>query len=450
MEDTALIDLSERGQHRQLKKILGVTFGIAVTVGGMIGLGILRTPGTVATQLPGTWLILAIWLAGGLYSLLGVFSAAELGVSVPRAGGWYVFTRRAFGELPGFTTGWLDLFAYPAGFAITALTIGEYIGKLFPQLAEYPKATGLTCIIGVAFVNWVGLAWGSRFQEILSFLKSAVLVVITIAAFTIGSSQPMVADTGSHGLVTVAAIVIALQAVIFTYDGWYAAIYFSEECRDHSKLPRSMIWAVVLVTVIYLLINAALLYALPIASIASSTLPVADLANSVFGIYGDRIVTLLAIITLLSLMNANLLTGPRIIFALSRDGLFIDKLAEVNSGGTPGLALLLLVGVSIPLILTGSFDAILAVSAFLFIAMYMLGFLALIVLRKKEPDLARPYKAFGYPWSTLIVLLGSAAFLVAAVSTDTVNALYALGLIFMTIPFYYLIKLVNRRSAGSS
>jgi APA family basic amino acid/polyamine antiporter len=245
----------------------------------------------------------------------------------------------------------------------------------------------------------------------------------------------------------IAAIVIALQSVIYTYDGWYSAIYFSEESKDRTSIPRSMVAAILLVTVIYVLVNAALLYALPIEKLASSTLPVADLANQIFGVYGDKIVTVLAVITLLSLLNANLLTGPRIIFAMSRDGLFTDSVADVNTGGTPSTALLLTVGLSIPVILTGSFETILAVTAFLFIVLYVSGFLAVIVLRWKEPDLERPYRAIGHPWTTGVVLLGSFAFMIAALVTDTQNSLYAIGLIILSIPFYYLVKWINRRTS---
>jgi APA family basic amino acid/polyamine antiporter len=179
-------------------------------------------------------------------------------------------------------------------------------------------------------------------------------------------------------------------------------------------------------------------------NLASSTLPVADLANRIFGIYGDKVVTVLALITLLSLLNANLLTGPRIIFAMSRDGLFADRIADVNEGGTPSTALLLTIGLTIPVILTGSFETILAVTAFLFIVLYVSGFLAVIVLRRKEAELERPYRAFGYPWTTCVVLLGSLAFMLAAILTDTVNTLYAIGLIILSIPFYYLVKRINR------
>jgi APA family basic amino acid/polyamine antiporter len=434
----------------QLKRILGISFGIAVTIGGMIGLGILRTPGSVAAQLASPWLILGVWILGGAYALFGAFSVAELGVSIPRTGGWYAYSRRAFGEYAGFAAGFMDYIAYPATLAITAITIADYGASLFPGISGSVKSAAIAALLGVAFVNWLGLKWGSRFQELLSFAKAGVFVAIVVAAFVFGeSSSGSNSSTLVHAspMSLIAAIVIALQSVIYTYDGWYSAIYFSEESKDRTSIPRSMVAAIVLVTVIYVLINAALLYALPIEKLASSTLPVADLANQIFGVYGDKIVTILAVITLLSLLNANLLTGPRIIFAMSRDGLFTDRIADVNAGGTPSTALLFTVALSIPVILTGSFETILAVTAFLFIVLYVTGFLAVIVLRWKEPDLERPYRAIGHPWTTGVVLLGSFAFMIAALVTDTQNSLYAVGLIILSIPFYYLVKWINRRTS---
>lgn len=446
--ENSKLSSDEAAQANHLKRILGISFGVAVTIGGMIGLGILRTPGSVAAQLSSPWLILAVWVIGGLYALFGVFSVAELGVSIPRTGGWYAYSRRAFGEYGGFAAGFMDYVAYPATLAITAMTIAEYGALLFPGISGSLKVIAIVALLGVGFVNWLGLKWGSRFQELLSFAKAGVFVAIVAAAFLLGansSDSNPVPGVFTSPMSAVAAVVIALQSVIYTYDGWYSAIYFSEESKDRTSIPRSMVLAVLLVTVIYVSINAALLYALPMEKLATSTLPVADLANQVFGVYGDKIVTILALITLLSLLNANLLTGPRIIFAMSRDGLFADRVADVNAGGTPSTALLLTVALSIPVILTGSFETILAVTAFLFIVLYVSGFLAVIVLRWKEPELDRPYRSLGYPWTTAVVLLGSFAFMIAALVTDTKNSLYAVGLIILTIPLYYLVKWTNTR-----
>jgi len=201
-----------------------------------------------------------------------------------------------------------------------------------------------------------------------------------------------------------------------------------------------MFMAVGLVAVIYLLVNFALIYVLPMSELAASELPVAAAADLIFGSNGKFVITILAVVTLLSILNSNLLSGPRILFAMSRDGLFAAKAAEVNRGGTPWFGLLLTIGASLPLIFLGSFETLLAITAFLFILLYVSGYVSLLILRKKERERQRPYKAWGYPWTTIIVLVGSIAFLAGAVAADTTNALYALFLMILSYPAYLVTK----------
>ena len=438
------------GERNQLLHILGVTFGIAVTIGGMIGLGILRTPGSVAASLQNIGLILLVWLLGGVYSLFATVAAAELGTAVPKDGGWYVFARRAFGEYAGFAVGWMDWTGYPTGYALGALVSAEYFTVLFPEAAGSKTIIAIVILLGLGLLNLLGLRVGSRLQEITSFGKALILLIVIGAAFFMGGSPTAdatpisAAPTAATGLL--AAFVIAMQGVIYTYDGWYAAIYFSEENKSPSvSLPKSMISAVLLVTVIYLLINAALVYVLPLDRLAASELPVADVAEVAFGPNGKIVMTVFAIVALLSILNSNLLSGPRIIFAMARDGLLFRKAAEVNEGGTPAVALAISVLCGVPLILLGSFDTLLAINAFTFILLYLSGFTALIVLRRREPDLERPFRAWGYPWTTIVVILGSVAFLVGAVLGDTMNALYALMLIAACYPLYLVAKWLSGR-----
>jgi APA family basic amino acid/polyamine antiporter len=188
-----------------------------------------------------------------------------------------------------------------------------------------------------------------------------------------------------------------------------------------------------------------LLYVLPVDRLAASELPVADVAEVVFGSHGKTVMTVLAIVTLLSILNSNLLSGPRIIFAMARDGLLSNKAATVNKGGTPAVGLVISVLCGVPLILLGSFETLLAISAFNFILLYLSGFAALMVLRRREPALERPFRAWGYPWTTIIVMLGSVAFLVGAVLGDTMNALYALFLIAASYPLYLIAKWASSR-----
>lgn len=438
------------GQRGKLLKILGVTFGIAVTIGGMIGLGIFRTPGVVAGQLGNAWLILTVWVIAGLYAIAGTVSVAELSTSMPTAGGWYVYARRAFGEYGGFVIGWVDWIAACATISFVAITISEYLPKLVPGLAGSIKAIALATICTFALLNWLGLRVGSRVQELTSFLKVAAFLVLIAAAFIYGGQSAPDATqttlTTPVGLTAIfVAVMLALQAVIFTYDGWYSAIYFAEENSDPARnLPRAMVFGVVSVMVIYLLINLAYLYVLPLSQFAASDLPAGDVAQIVFGPRGGQIISLIALISLSSIINLNLMYSPRILFSMSRDGLFWSRAATVNGGGTPVLALFLTSIVGVILAATGTFEMLLSITAFLIVMLYASGFLAIFILRRKEPDLPRPFKAWGYPWTPVIVLIVSTIFLVGQFISDTRNSLYAIGLVIASYPVFLIIRRSNK------
>jgi len=444
------------GQGGKLLKILGVTFGIAATIGGMIGLGILRTPGTVAGQLGSVRLILAVWAIAGLYALLGTISVAELSTSMPTAGGWYVYARRAFGDYGGFVVGWSDWISACAGISFMAITIGEYAPKLFPSLSGKVNVIALITIFVFGLLNWLGLRSGSRVQELTSYAKAAAFLFLIAACFIFGGQTPANVEpatlTAPVGITAIfAAVMLALQSVIFTYDGWYNAIYYAEENVDPARsLPRAMLFGVVSVMAIYLLVNLAFLYVLPLAQLAASDLPAGDAAQIVFGTWGSQAISLIALITLSSIINGNLLYCPRVLFSMSRDGLFWSKGAIVNKGGTPNIALLLTVITAIILASSGTFETLLSITAFLIVILYTSGFLAIFILRRREPDLPRPFKAWGYPWTTLIVLIGSIIFLVGQFISDTQNSLYAIGLVIASYPIFLIIKRSNRPDEDES
>ena len=434
----------------KLLKILGLTFGIAMTIGSMIGLGILRTPGLVAAQLPSATVIFLVWLGAAVYALLGTFAAAELASSISKAGGWYSYARRGMGEYAGFLVGWMDWLAFPIGIAAAAITIGDYAAGMTAALKGFESAIAIGVVVALNVLNWIGLRLGSRVQEVTSFAKAGVFILLIVACFVVGGSSPAESVAPSSpmplGLMaTLGAVVIALQGVIYTYDGWQNAAYFAEENDDPGRnLPKAMITGVIIVTVIYLLVNAAHLYVLEIPQLASSSLPVADAAEIVFGTYGKPVITALAIMSLISITNSSVMIAPRILFALSRDGLFVAKGADVNSGGTPSVGLAITAIFSLGLILIGSFETLLAMSAFMYVVGYLSGFVSLMLLRAREPELYRPFRMPLYPWSAILLLAASVAFLIGAVLNDTINAGYALILMILTYPFFLIVKRIRR------
>ena len=455
--------MSEPRSPGQLLSILGLGFGLAGAVGGTIGAGILRTPGLVAAQLPAPALVLAAWLLGGVYALLGAVCTAELAASLPRAGGWYVYAERAFGRWAGFLVGWTDWLAHCIGLAWVATTVGDYGAALLPErLSLHPLVPQVIALASLALFTAIqlgGVRAGSASQELLSLVKAGAFLALVAACFLL----PLPAGDGSHGsplagpvaqLLPGAATdagaaaeaplgltrallpaVLALQGVITTYDGWASPVYFAEEFTDPGRdLPRSLIGGVLAVLGLYLLINAALLHVLPLEQLARSSLPAADAARRLLGPLGGGVITAVALLALLGLINTVVMAAPRILYGLSRDGLFPAFAAAVNPGGTPLAALLLTVATAALLVLAGSFDRLLGMGAVLYVCLPLAGIAALVALRRREPELERPFRAWAHPLPALLVAGVSLAFLVGDLLGDAGDGLLALGLVLAGTP----------------
>ena len=414
-----------------LLRILGVAFGLAVIVGSTLGIGILRTPGLVAGQLASPSKILLVWLVGGLYTLLGAVCLTELGTMLPQAGGYYVYARRAFGDTVGFAVGWSDWITYCAVLGYVTIAMGEFTAVLIPSLTPVIKLVAVFVLVSFAALQWAGLRMSSRFQEVTTAVKFLAFLALVAACFAHAASAPVApapaADLPRAGLV---GLVIALQSVAITFGGWQSALYFTEEDSDPRRnLPRSMIGGVVSVLVIYLLVNVALLAVLPVADLARSTLPAADAAKVIFGGRGGQIITVLSLVSLPPLVNAIMMIGTRILFAMGRDGLLWRRAGAVSERGTPLIAALVTTAVAIVLIWSGTFQTLVAVASFFLAVNYCVSCLALITLRRREPEMERPFRAWGYPWSVGIVLAGAVAFLIGVLLGDTRTALVASGLL---------------------
>ncbi|HJQ33674.1 MAG TPA: APC family permease [Pyrinomonadaceae bacterium] len=443
------VQVKERGH---LLRVLGVVFGMAVTVGITIGMGILRTPGEVAGHLPNPWLFMGVWLLGGFYALFGAVSVAELGTMIPRSGGYYVFARRALGEYPSFVVGWSDWLSTCGTVAAVSLVIGEYSEAFTPSLAGRAAYVAAAVTLAFALLQWRGVRWGGRSQEVTSLLKTFAFGALIAACFAYGGSAggataaPVPTPEAAAGLGLLASLVLALQGVIYTYDGWHSAVYFGEEVEDAARnIPRAMVASVLLVIAIYLLFNAALLYVLPIGRLSGEKFAAGAAAGLVFGRSGAAVISALAIVSLLASVNGNALTAPRVIYAMSRDRLFWRGAARVNRGGSPTTALALSTAAALLMIVfSGKFERLMAALAFFFVTGHTLAFVSVFVLRRREPDAPRPYRAWGYPWTTALALAASVAFLCGAVASDTENSLYALGLLAASGPAYLVLRRAGR------
>lgn len=438
--------MSEAGDDDRghLLRLLGVAFGIAVTVGGTIGTGILRTPGMVAGHLPDPWLIAAAWLLGGGYAVLGTLSIVELGTALPAAGGFYVYARRAFGASVGFVVAWGDWLMQCASLAYVSVSVADLATTLAPTLTPIAPLLAIAPLALFALIQWLGLRESSLTQQATSLAKGLALLSFVAVCFAHGPAGPSsaagsAAAPGAGAFVfTVFGAVIALQSVIVTYDGWYMAIYFTEEDKDPTRhLPRSALLGVLATVAIYLLVNLALLRVLSVPELAASGLPVADAAQVIFGGAGGSIVTALALVSLLGLINAVLMSGTRVAYAVARDGGF-GPLARVSPSGTPGPALLFTTGASMLLALAFNFEQMIAISAALVVVVYVSGFLSLFVLRRREPNLPRPFRVPGYPWVPLVGLVGSLAFLAFNLVSDPRGSAWTAVLLALSYPAFRL------------
>jgi APA family basic amino acid/polyamine antiporter len=428
--------------------VLGTGFGLAVIVGNTIGAGILRTPGEIATQLPSVSLFLAIWVVGGLYILVNAISIAELGTMIPRSGGQYVFAHRALGNYAGFIVGWSDWLSTCGTTAAVAIVVGEYAGGLLPALAGRTVAIAVTVASVMAVLQWHGIRWGSTVQNTTSLLKALGFLLFIAACFLLGgSAQAAGASSPVPGVAvpTLAAVVIALQAVIYTYDGWTGVVYFSEEVVDPARdIPRALFGGVIAVIAIYLLMNLAVLYILPLSRIAGEPLAAGLAAQQIFGRYGDTIIRTLMIVSMISGINAYHLMATRVIFTMSRDGLVSDRIVRVNAGGTPTIALLLSTLVAVAFIMSGTFEQVISVLAVFFVFNYALSFISVFVLRRREPDTPRPFRVWLWPWPTLLSLVGSIAFLIGVVVADPRTSAQSLVLLALSWPAFKLSQRFHR------
>jgi APA family basic amino acid/polyamine antiporter len=459
--DPSTLSLRLRKDRGKLLQILGVGFGIAVAVGNAISAGIVRTPGDIAARLPNHWLFFSVWFVGAFYALVSAFQLAELGAAIPKSGGQYNFSRRALGDYAGFIVGWSDWLSSCGTTGAVGIVVGEYMAHIFPIMdgAMRIKITAVSVIVLFALLQWRSISMGSMVQNFTTVLKGLVFFVMVIACFTMGGHVRHAAETAPLaqaaapivipvGAALITALLFGIQATIYTYDGWDGVIYFGDEIKNPGHLvPRAIFASLFSIVVIYLLINAAVLYVLPMSDIAGNNFSLGLAAQHVFGPHGDTVFRSIMVLALFSSINALLLMGARVIFAMSRDGLFFQGVSRVNKGGTPTLGLLLsaLIGVAFAVF---SFDRAIAMLAFFFVTNYLLSFTSMFLLRLREPGMPRPYRAWGYPWTTGLALLGSIGFLIEAVREDRTNSFFTLAALACSYPVYRVLKLVSSRASA--
>jgi len=426
--------------RRSLLRVLGLAFGISTVVGGMVGQGILRTPGIIAGAVHSPELILALWIVGALLAGITAFAYVELGTAIPCAGGAYDFVRRAFGPLPGVAAGWGVWLVMVTVEAFLAIVVAEFLHRLgvFPGLPTSVLAVGVLVIFWGLNSTSTRIAGDS--QIAFSAFKGAALIALIILLFAHPGETTREAPEEIGGTVGLAALAVAMRAVINTYDGWAEVVYFGEEMKTPGRtLPRAMISGIVGVAVLYLLINLALLKVLSPTQMAGSNLVAADAVRLVLGPTGELAVTVFALISVAAITNLTAMKTARISFALARARQLPSRLGEVASTGVPRWGLGVSSLLAMAFAATGTYEAIVAMNVAVGIVMVIAVNAAVIRLRHTEPDLVRPFRTPWFPLPPLVSIALNSALLAALIYEDSIHSLAGLfalacvGLVYFVI-----------------
>ena len=412
----------------ELLRVLGLFFGLAAVLGGSVGQGILRQPGVVAAAVPQPALILALWVLGGLIAAVNAIPIAELGSALPRAGGPYVFVHRAFGKTAGAITGWADYLINLSAQAFMAVVVAEFIHRL-GALAAVPVALLAPAIIAAFFlVNLSHTKTCGSTQMVGSAVKGVSLLALIALLFMFGSAHhaEVVArpQPDTTAVLTIGAFALAMRAVQNTYDGWNICVYFSEEMEEpHKHVPRSLFGGIALVTCIYVLINAALIYSLGPEGMAASNLPAADALAGAIGDWAGTLMTLFGVVSVAAILNLNVMYGPRIALAMSRDTLLPRHCSKVRPNGAPAIALTVGTAIAAGLAASGTYQDLIAFNVALGFLVNSAVCLAAFQLRRTESELARPWRMPAYPWPVIVAVSVNMALLIAMIVEDTFHSL---------------------------
>jgi APA family basic amino acid/polyamine antiporter len=427
--------------EQNLMKALPGKFVLAVTVGGVVGLGILRGPGEIAAVIPDPFFYLALWLLGGLFVLMSTAVAAELVGMTPRSGGAYSLIRRAYGPYPGFVIGWVDWLSFAADIALKAVVILEFVAILFPETAAWHTLLSVMVTTVFAAFQLRGIALSAFIQEFATAAIGLVIVGLAIVLFVVDA--PVISATANTPTKTgINDWSLVIATIIFTYDGWLYASYFSGEIKGGAgAVARSCIKGVVIVIALYMLLNLALVKSVGLASLAGSDLALAHALELATSPAAGSAVVVAAILILLSHQNLAYMGGPRILHALAVDGFAAKRAKKIGKGGNPIFAVLVTWLLSVGLILLGGFEFLLLLSVFFYVPLYLALIVGVLILRKREPDSERPYRAWGHPYSTVVCLVGWTLVTSFQAFAERETAVYALAMVAVSWPvFWYLAR----------
>jgi len=442
-----------------------------IVAGSMIGSGIFRKPATIAGQLLSPELLIIVWVLAGVITFIGALTNSEIAGMIDATGGQYVYLRKMYGDFTAFIYGWSILSVMQTGGqAAIAYVFAEYLGYFikFPQFSEsvsnfhfyipvvgniYPlvnfgtKAVAILAIAFLTIVNYFGVIFGGVVQTIITFIKIATIAILSALLFSFGSGSLSNVYTGfqvpsivSNNLIAIMGL--ALAGAFWAYDGWNNVTFVAGEIKKPQRnVPRALLFGTLIVMALYIIVNLAFLYVLPVNIMAKSPLVAASAAHVIFGSRGADIISIAVIISTFGALNGSILSTARVPFAMARDKLFFKKLGKIHPKyGTPHTALLIQGLWAFMLVLSGSFDTITNYVIFASWLFYGLGTFGVFVLRKKMPDTFRPYKVWGYPYLPAIFVIFSFLFLTNTLISNTKDAAMGLILILLGLPIYFFWK----------
>ncbi len=450
----------DKARQTELKRDLGPWAAASIVVGTVIGSGIFLVPRTMVNKVGTAELVAAVWVVGGMLSLAGALSYAELAAALPEAGGEYAYLREAYGPMWGFLYSWTQMWVAKSG-SIATLATGffVYLASFFPPLDKvfyslpapigprggplelrYGQLFAIALILLLGLLNFQGVKLGGNVQVAATVVKVALIACIVAAGLAFG--RPHAAAAGPVAALTFSGFVAALVAALWAYDGWNNVGMVASEVRNPQRnLPRALIWGTAAVIAIYLLANAAYFHALSAAEVGGTERVAAEMMQRIFRGPGAAAVSIAVMISIFAALNGSILSGARVPFAAARGGYFFAAIGRVNAKrGTPGVSILALCAWSALLTLSGRYDDLFNLVIFASWILYGMTAAAVLVLRKKQPDLRRPYRTAGYPYVPSLFILAACVLLVSTACQRPRESAMGISLIAVGLPFYFYWK----------
>lgn len=426
----------------RLPRRLGLVTATAVLVGSVIGSGIFRVPSSVAAEVGSVGAIALLWIVGATVALFGALTISELAALYPRSGGIYVYLREGYGRVPAFLFGWTELLVIrPSALGALALVFASYTGTFFPLGTNGERILAASAITVLALTNMRSLDWGALIANLTTAAKVLALALVGVIAFVFGDmTQGALGSSIEWSPVAWGSFGVALISVLWAYDGWADLTFMAGEVKNPERtMPRALLLGTGIVVVLYLIVNTAYLWVLTVPEMAASQLVASDAAQRIFGATGAAVISALVMLSTFGALNGSTMTGPRILYAMAEDRLFFKPIAHVHPKyRTPDAAILLCSVLGVFYVSSRSFerlagDFILGIWPF-----YALAVGAVFILRRRLPDVERPYRTFGYPFVPLVFLGATVLMLLNSLVRNTWPTVLNFGIILLGIPVYYV------------